>query len=143
MSEAEEAQDSPVDWVAQHTRHYLDTGRTGDQLGLPALLLTTRGRRSGKWRRTVLYYGEDSDRYLLVPSNSGLPGYPAWYLNLLEHPEVRIQIGLEPVFTACARLATAEEQPPLWATMVSMLPDYETYRSMSGRDFPVVILQRT
>jgi deazaflavin-dependent oxidoreductase (nitroreductase family) len=87
--------DSPTGWVAEHIRRYVESdGANGHVFqGSPSLLLTTHGRRSGKLRRTALYYGQDGDRYLLVVSNGGAPRHPAWYLNLVEHPDVTVQIG--------------------------------------------------
>jgi deazaflavin-dependent oxidoreductase (nitroreductase family) len=102
--------------------------------------VTTRGRKSGKLRRTALYYGRDGDRYLLVASNGGAHTHPAWYLNLLEHPEVRVQVGAEQ-FTARARTATAEERQPLWDVMAEIFPTYNQYQAKARREIPVVILE--
>jgi len=141
--EEEEILDSPTGWVATHIRRYVETdGKQGHLYhGLPTLLLTTRGRRSGKLRRTALIYGQDGDRYLLVASNGGAPNHPAWYLNLVEHSEVDVQVGPDK-FTARARTATAEEKPALWRQMVSIFPQYDNYQAKAGRDIPVVIVER-
>src|SRR5258706_15598082 len=84
----EEVVDSPTDWVAKHIREYVESnGRNGHLFrGMPTLLLTTRGRRSGIRRRTALIYGEAGDSYLVVASDGGAPKHPAWYLNLVEDP---------------------------------------------------------
>jgi deazaflavin-dependent oxidoreductase (nitroreductase family) len=139
----EEILDSPTGWVAKHIRRYVETDGLQGQMynGRPALLLTTRGRRSGKLRRTALFYGQDGDRYLLVASNGGAPKHPAWYHNLVDHPEVEIQVGPE-TFTARARTATAEEKPALWQRMVALFPLYATYQAKAGREIPVVIVER-
>jgi deazaflavin-dependent oxidoreductase (nitroreductase family) len=63
--------------------------------GVDTLLPTTRGRKSGKLRRTALIYGRDGDRYLVVASRGGAKKYPAWYLNLSETPEVEVQVGAD------------------------------------------------
>ena len=141
--EEEEILDSPTGWVATHIRRYVETdGKQGHLYhGLPTLLLTTRGRRSGKLRRTALIYGQDGDRYLLVASNGGAPNHPAWYLNLVKHSEVDVQVGPDK-FTARARTATAEEKPALWRQMVSIFPQYDNYQAKAGRDIPVVIVER-
>ncbi|GHE39867.1 nitroreductase [Streptosporangium violaceochromogenes] len=141
--EDEEVFDSTTDWVGRHVRRYVETdGRDGHLYqGMRILLLTTRGRKSGKLRRTALIYGQDGDRYLLVASNGGAPRHPAWYLNLVEHPEVRLQVGADR-FTARARTATAEEKPPLWRLMTSIFPLYDTYQAKAGRDIPLVIMER-
>ncbi|MDP9382277.1 MAG: nitroreductase family deazaflavin-dependent oxidoreductase, partial [Chloroflexota bacterium] len=109
--------------------------------GVPTLLLTTRGRRSGKPRRTALIYGLDGDRYLVVASKGGAQQHPLWYLNLLEHPEVEIQVGGDR-FRASARTATAEEKPRLWERMTQIWPAYDEYQTKTDRDIPVIILER-
>lgn len=139
----EEIVDSPTGWVAKHIRSYIETDGAQGHIhnGTPALLLTTRGRRSGKLRRTALFYGQDGDRYLLVASNGGASNHPAWYHNLVDHPEVEIQVGPD-TFTARARTATAEEKPALWQRMVTLFPLYETYQAKAGREIPLVIVER-
>ncbi|KAB8168818.1 nitroreductase family deazaflavin-dependent oxidoreductase [Streptomyces sp. 3MP-14] len=140
---AEPVSDSPVGWVAQHVRDYLATdGQRGHRYqGLPTLLLTTRGRRSGLLRRTTLIYGEHEGRYLLVASNGGSPQHPAWYLNLVAHPEVGVQVGAER-FTALARTADQREKAPLWALMTEIFPRYDTYQDATERPLPLVVLER-
>jgi deazaflavin-dependent oxidoreductase (nitroreductase family) len=145
MEPDEQVVDSPEGWVARHIRRYVDSdGATGHEWrpGVFTLLLTTRGRRSGVWRRTALIYGRDGDRYVVVASLGGSARHPAWYLNLREHPEVRVQVGPDR-FTATARTATADEKPRLWALMTSIYPAYEGFQRKTRRDIPVVILERT
>jgi deazaflavin-dependent oxidoreductase (nitroreductase family) len=144
MGPEEEVLDSPEGWVARHIRRYVDSdGAKGHEWrpGVYTLLLTTRGRRTGKLRRTALIYGRDGDRYLVVASVGGSARHPAWYLNLLEHPEAQVQVGPER-FTARARPATPEEKPPLWRKMTQIWPAYEGYQKKTRRDIPVVILER-
>jgi deazaflavin-dependent oxidoreductase (nitroreductase family) len=141
----EEIDDSPTGWVGRHVKRYLDSnGASGHEWrpGVYTLLLTTRGRRSGRLRRTALIYGRDGDRYLVVASVGGAARHPAWYLNLTDHPEVEIQVGAEH-FTATARTASAAEKPRLWSLMTSIWPAYEGYQRKTRRDIPVVILERT
>lgn len=135
--------DSPTSWVAEHVKRYLDTGgESGHEWrGFPTLLLTTRGRKSGKLRRTALIYGRDGDRYVVVASKGGAPKHPQWYLNLTAHPDVQIQVGAER-FKGRARPANAEEKPALWEHMVSVYPPYESYQQKTSRDIPVVIIER-
>lgn len=143
MTPQEDVFDSPKGWVAQHIRRYVETdGRKGHRWsGVHTLLLTTRGRRSGKLRRTALIYGRDGDRYLVVASSGGAKKHPSWYLNLAENPEVDVQVGAER-FTARAITATAEERPRLWRLMASIWPDYDGYQAKTVRDIPVVVLER-
>jgi deazaflavin-dependent oxidoreductase (nitroreductase family) len=142
--EEEEVLDSPTGWVARHVRRYVETdGRSGHRWsGVQTLLLTTRGRRSGKLRRTALIYGRDGDRYLVVASKGGSRTHPSWYLNLTAQPEVRVQVGADR-FTARARTAGAEEKPRLWRLMTSIWPDYDRHQRRTSRDIPVVIIERT
>jgi deazaflavin-dependent oxidoreductase (nitroreductase family) len=139
----ENVMDSPTDWVAEHIRRYVETdGAEGHMFqGIAALLLTTRGRRSGARRRTALFYGKDGDRYVVVASNGGSPRHPAWYLNLVEHPEVEVQVGPER-FAARARAATAEERPSLWRQMAAVFPQYDTFQAATAREIPLVIVER-
>ena len=142
MSVDNEPLDSPVDWVAKHTRRYVETnGEEGHMWrGVPTLILTTTGRRSGKLRRNALIYGRDGDNYLLVASKGGAAQHPMWYLNLVDNPEVQVQVGPER-FTARARTATPEEKPRLWALMAQIWPAYNEYQTKTARDIPVVILE--
>lgn len=144
MADRETPVDSPVGWVAEHTRQYVATnGEQGhDWRGVPTLLLTTRGRRSGKPRRTALIYGQDGDRYLLVASQGGADTHPQWYLNLVAHPEVELQVRADR-FPARARPATPEEKRTLWPTMTKIWPAYDEYQTKTARDIPVVIVVHT
>jgi deazaflavin-dependent oxidoreductase (nitroreductase family) len=134
--------DNAADWVAAHIRA-LDEQRDTEPAthrGAPLLLLTTKGAKSGVWRRTALIYGEDDGRYLIVASKGGHPQPPAWYLNLTANPRVRIQAE-DRAFYAVARTATPEEKPALWDRMVGIWPDYANYQTKTDRDIPVVILE--
>lgn len=142
--EQNEIADSPVKWVADHVQRYVASdGKSGQRWsGMDTLLITTRGRKTGRLRRTALIYGRDGERYIVVASNGGKPRNPAWYLNLLATPKVQVQVGAE-VFAACARPATGEERPRLWALMASIFPQYEAFQRKTSREIPVVILERT
>jgi deazaflavin-dependent oxidoreductase (nitroreductase family) len=135
--------DSPSGWVAGHIRNYVETdGENGHRWrGVTTLLLTTRGRKSGKLRRTALIYGQDGDQYLVVASQGGAAWHPNWYLNLDANPDVFLQVGADK-FPARARTATPEEKPKLWKIMTSIWPDYDQYQARCARDIPVVILER-
>lgn len=142
-AQEERVTDSPTGWVNRHIRSYVETGGEEGHMwqGVPTLLLTTWGRKSGKLRRTALIYGQDDGRYLLVASKGGAPEHPSWYLNLSENLEVEVQVGAEK-FAARARTATAEEKPWLWAKMASIWPAYDDYQKKTDRAIPVVILER-
>ena len=135
--------DSPTGWVAKHIRRYVESdGKDGHKWrGVDTLLLTTRGRSSGKLRRTALIYGRDQDRYLVVASNGGSNPHPDWYQNLVADPAVSVQVG-DDTFEALAKTATASEKPGLWEHMVAIWPDYAKYQTKTDREIPVVILER-
>ena len=139
----EEVFDSPRAWVKSHIQEYVETdGKKGHRWrGLPTLLLTTRGRTSGKLRRTALIYGRDGDNYLVVASNGGAADHPFWYLNLTANPDVEIQVGADRL-TARARTATAEEKPRLWKIMSAIYPTYDKYQEKPERVIPVVVVER-
>ena len=128
---------------AEHVRRYVETdGAEGhDWQGTQTLLLTTTGRRSGEQRTTPLIYGEHDGDYLVVGSKGGADDPPAWLLNLEADPDVQVQVRGDR-FGARARLATAQEKPALWTTMVGHWPAYEDYQAKTTREIPVVVLER-
>ena len=127
----------------EHTKRYKETdGEVGhDWQGTQTLLLTTTGRKSGEPRELPLIYGRSGDALLVVASKGGADAPPAWYVNLKADPEVEVQV-LDDVFPARARTASADEKPRLWETMVSEWPHYADYQERTGREIPVVLLQR-
>jgi deazaflavin-dependent oxidoreductase (nitroreductase family) len=139
---AEEVIDSPTGWVAKHIREYVESGgkRGHRRWGVTHLLLTTRGRRTGKLRRTALIYGQDGDRYVVVASSGGQPQHPSWYLNLRADPWVRVQVGTD-TFPAYAATAEGPERDRLWELMAGIWPDYRSYQRRTSREIPVVTLE--
>ncbi|MEU8225399.1 nitroreductase family deazaflavin-dependent oxidoreductase [Kribbella sp. NPDC048915] len=136
--------DSPTGWVSEHIRRYLETdGEDGhDFLGFPTLLLTTRGRTSGLWRRTALIYGQDAGRYVLVASNAASANHPHWYRNLSAEPVAHVQVRTRK-FVAWARTATHDERDRLWPLMTSIFPRYDEYQASTDRVIPLVLLYPT
>lgn len=135
--------DSPTGWVKQHIDNYVATdGKEGHiWKGVTTLLLTVKGRKTGKPYRTALIYGRDGENYLVVASKGGAPEHPEWYRNLSANPEVAVQV-LGERFTATARTATTAERPKLWAIMAEIWPDYNKYQEKTDREIPVVVLER-
>jgi len=133
----------PPGWQIEHLQRYLATDGADGHIweGLPTLLLTTTGRRSGQAHTTPLIYGQDGDRYLVVGSRGGAPKHPSWYHNLLAQPQVQVQI-LGDRFHAHARPASAAEKPALWQKMVQLYPPYAEYQARTAREIPLVILER-
>ena len=139
-----DVQDSPVEWVAAHTRQYVESGgeQGHDWNGVPTLLVTTTGRKSGVRHRTALIYGVDGEAQVIIASKGGAPAHPAWYLNLTADPDVELQVGAD-VFGARARVAEGEERRRLWQLMVQIWPAYEDYATKTEREIPVVVLDRS
>jgi deazaflavin-dependent oxidoreductase (nitroreductase family) len=136
--------DSPTPWVAEHMQRYLESGGADGhewRPGVPTLLLTTTGRKSGAKRRTALIYGQDADRFVIVASKGGHPEHPAWFLNLEADPTVEVQV-LDDVFTARAQIAEGAERTRLWAKMRQIWPAYDQYQTKTDRQIPVVVLTR-
>jgi deazaflavin-dependent oxidoreductase (nitroreductase family) len=127
----------------EHVKRYRQTdGAEGhDWQGAEVLLLTTTGRRSGAKRTTPLIYGTQGDDYVVVASRGGAPEHPAWYLNLVEDPEVEVQVRGDR-FAAGARTATSDERAELWKQAVQRWPAYDGYQTKTEREIPVVVLER-
>jgi len=137
-----EVLDNPTGWVARHIRRYVDSGGTRGHTfnGNDALLLTTRGRRTGRLRRTALYYGRDGERHVLVATAVRGGGDPSWYLNLLDNPAVVLQVRSE-IFAAIATPAAGSERQRLWELMVNVIPKYLSYEKRARRELAVVVVE--
>ena len=137
-----EYEPSAWDFVAEQVRQYEATGgkEGGTNQGKPVIILTTRGRRSGRIRKVPLQRVEHDGRYVVVASKGGTPEQPEWYLNLVEHPEVTLQDG-ERVMDFQARTATPEERSEWWPRATAAWPDYDEYQKRTDRQIPVVILE--
>ena len=131
--------DNEIGWVAKHTRRYIETeGAEGhDWNGATTLVLTTMGRKSGKLRHNALIYVENGGKYYLVASFGGKPEHPAWYLNLVDEPEVRIQVK-DRVMDAVATTLEGQAREAALAQATEMWPDYAEYQTKTDRHFPVV-----
>lgn len=107
--------------------------------GVPTLLLTTTGRRTGEPRTIAIIFARDGDDYVLVASYGGAPKHPAWYLNLQAHPEAEIQVKGERI-PVVARTASDVEKPRLWKLAADQWPNYDVYQTRTDRVIPVVVL---
>lgn len=127
-----------------HVRAYQQTdGDTGYLWnGVPTLLLTVTGRRSGAQFTSALIFGRDAEDYLVVASMGGAPRHPLWYLNLRANPRASIQVKAE-CKTVLARTASSAEKPRLWTIMTELWPNYDVYQSRTQRQIPVVVLAAT
>jgi proline iminopeptidase len=127
-----------------HVRRYRETGGEVGQIwkeGSTVLLLTTKGRKTGRETTTPLIYAEDGDRYVVVASHGGAPAHPGWYRNLVRHSEVEVQVG-EDTFFARARTTEGEERERLWRKANEVWPHYDEYAKRTERVIPVVVLER-
>ena len=134
---------SPWEWVRDQVETYERTGgreaNTLRDTGLPVIIVTTLGNRSGKVRKTPLMRVEHDGEYALVASMGGAPKHPVWYYNLKAHPDaVRIQDGPEPFDAEVEELAGAERDE-WWKRAVAAYPDYQT---KTQRLIPVFVARR-
>ncbi|MSW96408.1 MAG: nitroreductase family deazaflavin-dependent oxidoreductase [Actinobacteria bacterium] len=122
----------------------LSGGRVSLPLGLPTLLLRTTGARSGEPREAPLLYAPDGDRIVLIASQGGAPRNPAWYHNLVAHPECEVLATHERSGNYIARQAEGEERERLWRIAIAVYSGYDTYAARAGeRRIPVMVLERT
>ena len=105
------------------------------------LLLTTTGRRSGKFRTVPLLYVPDGEAFVIVASQGGHDTHPAWYLNLRANPAATVQIGNR-VMNVTAEELTAEARDRMWAALVAVYAGYAEYRTRTSREFPIIALRR-
>ena len=140
--------DSPTCFVAEHIKTYVESNGTDGHIwrGVPTLLLTTLGRKSGVGRRTALIYCRYEQDYVIVASNGGSPTNPLWYENLVLVPEVTVQVGAE-IFT-CTATTYGEDaenlahRQKIWDEMVVIWPGFAEYQTKTDRRIPLVKLTR-
>jgi F420H(2)-dependent quinone reductase len=125
---------STWDWVSEQIERYEASGgqeaNTLRDTGIPIIVVTMRGRSSGKVRKIALMRVEHDGEYLLVASKGGRPEHPGWYHNLLADPNVMIQDGPEP-WDAVVREIDGDERAIWWERGVAVFPTYEDYRKNS------------
>src|SRR5215204_3632072 len=132
---------SPSDWAREQTVRFEQSGGTeGNTLrGMPIIVMTSVGARSGKLRKTPLMRVEQDGEYAVVASLGGAPTHPVWYHNLKKHPHVELQDG--PVKRDYrAREGTGEEKAVWWDRAVAAYPDYADYQEKTTREIPVLVL---
>jgi deazaflavin-dependent oxidoreductase (nitroreductase family) len=109
--------------------------------GLPILLLTTKGAKSGATYTTPLAYTRDGDRYVIIASKAGAPKHPAWYHNLVASPVVTVEVGPEK-FEARWVVTQGEERRRLYDAQAAIIPSFKEYEKKTTREIPVVALER-
>lgn len=145
MPLAGEYEPSPRKWVRDQVERYERTGgreaNTLRDTGLPIVIFTTRGNKSGKLRKTPLMRVEHEGKYAMVASQGGAPEHPVWYYNLKADPDaLMVQDGPEP-FDASAREVTGEERAIWWQRAVAAFPPYADYQQKTEREIPVFVVE--
>ncbi|MFE4579217.1 nitroreductase family deazaflavin-dependent oxidoreductase [Streptomyces chartreusis] len=139
-----EYEPSPTDWVRKQVELYESSGGTqGTTLmntGMPVILLTTRGVRSGKIRKTPLMRVEHEGRYAVVASLGGAPKHPVWYHNVKADPHVELRDGTE-LHDMRAREVTGAEKAEWWERAVAAYPPYAEYQQKTDRVIPLFVLE--
>ena len=128
-------------WKVHRFLYRVSGGRIGGRvIGMPVLMLTTKGRKSGEPRSNVLTYVQKGDAFVVYASYAGEPTHPAWWLNLVADPHATVQRGQEMV-PVVAREAEGQERADLWAEVLRVAPDYAEYEKRTTRRIPVVVLE--
>jgi deazaflavin-dependent oxidoreductase (nitroreductase family) len=125
----------------EHVRVYRETdGETGYLWnGVPTLLLTTKGRKSGAARTIPIIFTRYGESFVVIASKGGSPTHPKWYLNILDDPHVQVQVKADR-YEAVARTADSPEREAIWAECVKTWPNYDIYQSRTERKIPVVVI---
>jgi deazaflavin-dependent oxidoreductase (nitroreductase family) len=144
MSPDEEYEPSPQAWVRDQVELYEGSGGTqGTTLrdtGLPVVIITNRGARSGKVRKTPVMRVEHDGRYAAVASRGGAPTHPLWYYNLRADPKVVVQDG-QTKQDMVAREISGDEREQWWERAVAAYPPYAEYQQKTSRVIPVFVLE--
>jgi F420H(2)-dependent quinone reductase len=137
-----EYEPSPSAWVRDQVELYERTGgaQGNDLRGMPVIILTTKGAKSGKLRKTALMRVEHDGTYAVVASKGGAPEHPVWYYNLVANPQVELQDGPAPA-DFIAREVTGDEKASWWERAVAAYPDYAEYQTKTDRQIPVFVLE--
>lgn len=137
-----EYEPSPTQWVRDQVELYESSGGTqGTTMrDMPVVVLTTKGSRSGKIRKSALMRVEHDGTYAVVASLGGAPKHPVWYHNVTADPRVELQDG--PVRQdMVAREVTGDEKAVWWERAVEAFPDYADYQKKTDRVIPVFVLE--
>ena len=136
---------SPREWVAKQVEQYEGSGGTEAltlrDTGLPVIIVTNRGRKTGAIRKTPLMRVVDGDHYLLVASQGGAPKHPNWYFNLKANPEVEIRDKMEVHKMRVREVVDPAERARVWAIAVKAFPPYQDYQQKTSRVIPVFVAE--
>ena len=142
MSLDSDYEPSPEKWVRDQVAAYEGSGGTEATTlrGVPVVVVTSVGARSGKLRKNPVMRVEHEGSYALVASKGGAPSHPTWYHNLVAHPRVELQDGPQRR-DYTVRLAKGEERAQWWERAVAVWPEYAQYQTRTDREIPVFIAE--
>jgi F420H(2)-dependent quinone reductase len=136
---------SPRGWVAEQVELYEGSGGTDGltlrDTGLPVIIVTNRGRKTGAIRKTPLMRAVDGNSYILVASQGGAPKHPHWYFNLKADPNVEIRDKTEVYSMRVREVVDPIERQRLWNIAVEAYPPYQEYQDKTSRIIPVFIAE--
>ena len=138
---------SPREWVAEQVELYEGSGGTDGltlrDTGLPVIIVTNRGRKTGATRKTPLMTVVDGETYILVASLGGAPKHPLWYYNLKADPNVEIRDGAQVHSMRVREVVDSVERQRLWDIAVEAYPPYKDYQEKTTRIIPVLVAEPT
>ena len=136
---------SPTGWVAEQVELYEGSGGTAGltlrDTGLPVIIVTNRGRKTGAIRKTPLMRAMDGKSYILVASRGGAPKHPLWYHNLKAEPNVEIRDGAEVYSMRVREVKDSVDKQRLWDIAVEAYPPYQEYQEKTDRVIPVFVAE--
>ena len=136
---------SPSQWVADQVELYESSGGTKGltlrDTGLPVIIVTNRGCKTGAIRKTPLMRVSDGNAYVLIASQGGAPKHPLWYHNLKADPDVEIRDGTNVYSMRVSERTEGEERNRLWQIAVEAYPPYEEYQQKTKRTIPVFLAE--
>ncbi len=134
------------DWVTEQVEAFERSGGTEANTlrdtGIPIIVMTCKGHKSGKVRKVPLMRVEHDGDYAIIASKGGAPSHPGWYHNLAADPNVTVQDGPEP-FAATVRLVTGDERATWWERAVAVFASYADYQVKTDREIPVFVSERS
>ena len=141
-----EYQPSPSDWVREQVEQYERSGgreaNTLRDTGMPVIIVTSRGRKTGKLHKNPVMRVEHEGEYAIIASKGGAPSHPEWYYNIVADPDAAmIQDGPEP-FDAIVREVSGDERELWWRRAVDAFPPYAEYKEKTDRAIPVLVARR-
>ena len=136
---------SPREWVAEQVELYEGSGGTDGltlrDTGLPVIIVTNRGRKTGAIRKTPLMRAVDGNNYVLVASQGGAPKHPLWYHNLKAEPNVEVRDVIEVYSMRVREVVDPVERQRLWDIAVKAYPSYQEYQDKTDRLIPVFLAE--